>query len=137
MNHKQIDAPAGIEQQNGQYEVKRSCKLDVIAAVVCLLVALLVWLVFMNRTETDYVELVIANPQRGCEYELSVTQIEVEGSVIKLRSVSEIGILLDEAALAELDAKSVCHLDESDLQMPDGVSFSKSLSLTVTVKGGQ
>lgn len=127
MNRKHIDPTADNEQQNGQYAVGRNRKVDIIAICVCLLIALLVWLVFMNRTESDYVELVIDNPAEGYEYKLSVTQVEIEGRVTDLRQVNEIKVVLPAWNADEY------HLDEGDLELPDGVSLSKSLNLTVEV----
>lgn len=131
MNRKHIDPHVETEQQqNGQYAVAHNRKADIIAAVVCLLLAVLVWLVFMNRTETDYVELVVAEPAEGYRYELSVTQIEIEGGVTDLRNVTEIKVKLPAVAAA---TEGVYQLDESALMLPDGVVFAKSLNLTVTV----
>ena len=129
MNRKHIEDPTLTEQQNGQYAVARNRRFDAVAALACLLIAVLVWLVFMNRTESDYVELVIAQPQAGYEYELSVTQVEIEGSVTALRDVTEIKIKLP--ALEE--GKQVYTLCEANLEMPDGIVLSKALTLTVTV----
>lgn len=127
MNRKHIDPAAEAEQSNGQYAVVRNRKADIIAICVCVLIALLVWLVFMNRTESDYVELVIDNPAEGYEYKLSVTQVEIEGRVTDLRRVSEIRVVLPAWSADEY------HLNEGDLELPDGVALSKSLNLTVEV----
>jgi transketolase len=78
---------------------------------------------------TDRPTAIIANTVKGKDVSFMENQVNWHGAGPNDEQAA--------TALAELDAKSVCHLDESDLQMPDGVSFSKSLSLTVTVKGGQ
>ena len=128
MNRKHIDSTTELDQQqNGQYAVERNRKADIIAIVVCLLLAVLVWLVFMNRTESDYVELVVADTVEGCEYSLSVTQIEIEGSVTDLRDITEIKVRLDS------HEPGTYSLDEGDLVLPDGVVLSNALNLTVTV----
>ena len=129
MNRKHIDDPNLTEQQNGQYAVARNRKFDVVAALICLLLAVLAWLVFMNRTESDYVELVVAEPQAGYVYELSVTQVEIEGSVTALRDVTEIKINLP----APVEGKQVYTLCEANLELPEGIVLSKALTLTVTV----
>lgn len=127
MNRKHIE-PAPEASQNGQFEVVRNRKMDIVAIVVCLLIAVLVWLVFMNTNDSDYVELSIANPADNCRYELSVTQVEIEGTISDLRRVSRIEVILPEGEATEY------HLNEGDLVLPEGVTLSKGLNLTVTVK---
>lgn len=127
MNRKHIDPAAETEQQNGGYAVVHNRKADIIAIVVCLLIAVMVWLVFMNKTESDYVRLVVDKPAQGYEYELSVTQVEIEGRVTDLRDVSEVKVKLPAAT------EGTFVLNETALALPEGVSLTKSVTLTVTV----
>ena len=131
MNRKNTVSTVEAEQNNGQFEVKRNHKADIIAALVCVLIALLVWLVLMNGVETDFVELVVVNKDPAYKYELSVTQVEVEGSAVDLRKVTEIYVKLPEGL-----KPGVYRLDDihgASLLVPEGISLARTLNLTVTV----
>ena len=131
MNRKTTVSTADAEQNNGQFAVKRNHKADIVAILVCVLIALLVWLVLMNGVETDIVELVVVNKDPAYEYELSVTQVEVEGSAVDLRKVTEIPVKLPDGL-----EPGVYRLDDvhgAALLLPEGISLARSLNLTITV----
>lgn len=137
MNRKHTENVAVPEQQNGQYAVTRNRKADIVALVICLLLAVLVWLMFMNGTESDYVELVIEDECSSCEYTLSVTQVEIEGSAADLREIEAIGVDLSRVDKKHVtvvtENKVIYEVTEANLLLPEGVALSKPLNLTVTV----
>ena len=78
-NRNEIDAKsADIEQGNGEYAVRRSRRANIIAIVVCLLLALLVWVMVMNAEDTERVSLALDVPEDSAyTYELSTDEIEI------------------------------------------------------------
>jgi NAD(P)-dependent dehydrogenase (short-subunit alcohol dehydrogenase family) len=55
-NRNEIDVKsADIGQGNGEYAVRRSRRANIVAIVVCLLLALLVWVLVMNAEDTERV----------------------------------------------------------------------------------
>lgn len=132
MNHKHIDTTDALEQQNGgEYTVKNSYLSTVIAAVICLLLALLVWIIVMSRPDSDYLSVCVVGQQVGYTYEVSADMIKVEGKVSDLRHAEVIGIRLPEQA-----GEGEYKLSEGqlELEMPDGVQLAVDIELTVTVK---
>ena len=102
-----------------------------IAAVICLLLALLVWIVVMSRPDSDYLSVCVVDQQAGYTYEVSADMIKVEGKVSDLRHADAIGIRLPENA-----GEGEYKLSEGqlELELPDGVQLSVDIDLTVTVK---
>ena len=131
MNHKHIDTTDGLEQQGGEYIVKRSYRSTVVAAVICLLLALLVWIVVMSRPDSDYLSVCVVDPQAGYTYEVSADMIKVEGKVSDLRHAKVIGVRLPEQA-GEGEYK--LSGGQLKLELPDGVQLAVDIDLTVTVK---
>ncbi len=101
---------------------------NVLAALVCLLIAVLVWVSVMNSQDTDYVPLRIENPQSNVTYEFSADNLQVQGKVAALRHLSVIGITVPEGL-----PNGTYLLTESDLELPDGVHPVGELRLTLTV----
>lgn len=131
MNHKHMDTTGELEQQGGEYTVKNSYLSTVIAAVICLLLALLVWIIVMSRPDSDYLSVCVVDQQAGYTYEVSVDMIKVEGKVSDLRHAETVGIRLPENAGAGEYKLSEGQLE---LELPDGVQLSVDIDLTVTVK---
>ena len=132
MNHKQIDTTDGLEQQNGgEYTVKSSYRANIIAAVICLLLAFIIWIIVMGRTDSDFVCVRVVNGQDGYTYALSADMVKVEGKVSDLRHAEEIGVRLPENA-GEGEYK--LSDGQLELELPAGVQLSVDIELTVTVK---
>ena len=130
MNRKLIDSHTDTDQQkNGEYAVRRSRRSNVIAAAVCLLLALVVWTVIMSTGDTDYVAVRVMNPQDEFEYTLSVDLLEVGGSVGALRRADRIGVILPENAVS-----GVYHLTVDDLALPEGVYLLAEPDIVLTVR---
>ena len=132
MNRKQIDTTDGVERQNdGEYTVKSNYRANIIAVVICLLLALLVWITVMGITDSDYVCVRVANGRDGYTYALSADMIKVEGKISDLRHAKEIGVRLPEHA-GEGEYK--LSDGQLELELPEGVQLSVDIDLTVTVK---
>ena len=132
MNHKHIEATDALAQQSGsEYTVKSNRFTTVIAAAICLLLALAVWIVVMGRPDSDYLALCVLDRQEGYTYEVSADMIKVEGKVSDLRHAEVVGIRLPEQAGAGEYKLSDGQLK---LELPDGVQLSVDVDLTVTVR---
>ena len=129
MNRKLIDSQNDTEQQNGQYAVHRSRRSTIIAAAVCLLLALIVWVVIMGSGDSDYVAVRVLDPAEEFTYTLSVDLLEVEGTVGALRHADYIGVRVPQNAVS-----GVYHLTVDDLVLPDGVHLTAEPEITLTVR---
>ena len=130
MNHKHIDTTDELEQQGGEYTVKNSYLSTVIAAVICLLLALAVWIIVMSRPNSDYLSVYVVDQQEGYTYAISADMIKVEGKVSDLRHAEVIGVRLPEHSGAGEYKLSDGQLE---LELPDGVQLAVDIDLTVTV----
>ena len=120
-------------RQDGEYVVRRSRLSDIIAILVCAVLAVVVWVAVMNAKDTDYLKLEILAPDTNMEYTLSETHLEVEGTVAVLRDAAPIGI-----SIADYDKPGEYVLNPARLQLPDGVTLvdcNVRLVLTVRQKG--
>ena len=134
MNRKMTDgqghARQDIEQQkNGEYAMGHSRTATVIAAVVCVLLALVVWVVIMGTEDSDYVAVRMLNVKDEYTYTVSVDFLEVEGTVGALRHAGYIGVRIPEDAVA-----GVYQLTVDDLVLPDGVHLTAEPDITLTVR---
>ena len=128
MNRKNIDlVQEGEQQKSGEYAVRRSRWTDVIAALVCIVLAFAVWLLVMSRTDNDYFLLEVADPAAGYTYSFSTTHLEVKGSVADLRATDSVAVRVPATAPGTYE------VTEADLILPDGISLVSTLKLTVTV----
>ena len=105
----------------------RGLRQMLVAALVCLLLATLVWFCVMNAEDTDFIPVSVEAPRDGYTYTLSAEGIEVTGSVAALRDLSNIGVVIPAHVPAEY------HLTAEDLVLPEGVRVSGELHLTLTV----
>ncbi|MBE6691263.1 MAG: hypothetical protein E7590_08320 [Ruminococcaceae bacterium] len=133
MNRKHIEAQNETDRQQpqGEFAVRRSIRANIIAAVVCLLLAFVVWTVVMGFRDSDHVSVRILNPEEGYQYTLSTDLVEVEGSLAVLRSTEEIGV-----RLIGDNGDGVYRLsdNELELELPEGIQLTSDIELTVTVK---
>lgn len=75
-------------QDSGEYAVRRNIRADVMAVIICLLLAVVTWVVIMNHTDTDYLTVDTSSLPEG--YSISVTELEVTGKVTDLRHADKI-----------------------------------------------
>ena len=124
MNRKNIEQE-NERLDNGEYAVRRSRRSNIIAAVVCLVLAFCVWLVVMNAQDTAY--LPVEAPEG---YELSMTSLEVKGTVTAIKKADRIEVRLP----PEATEPGTYVLTEQNLIFPDGVRPVEDVYLTVTVE---
>ena len=128
MNRNQIELENQNELQQGEYVVRRSRRSTIIALCVCVLLALVVWVAVMNAQDTDQIAIELLATSNEYSYTLSDAHIEVEGTVAVLRHVKVI-----EISVSDYDEPGVYELTEDQLELPEGVSLTKPLTLTITV----
>ena len=132
MDRKHLNTANGLEQQNsGEYTVKSNYRANIIAAVICLLLAFLIWIIVMGRTDCDYISVRVVNGQENYTYALSVDTVKVEGKISDLRRAEEIGVRLPENA-GEGEYK--LSANQLELELREGVGLSVDIELIVTVK---
>ena len=130
MKRKKIDIENQNEQQKGEYVVHRSRLSDVIAIVVCLALALVIWVAVMNAPDTDYIATEVLDTSGEYTYTLSEAHLEVEGTVADLRRAKSIGICVPQDIVPGVPYT----LTEEDLVIPEGVRLVGTLELTLTVR---
>ena len=127
MNRKHENADLAID--SGEYAVRRSRLSLVVAAIVCLLLAVVVWLMVMNVKDTKQLSLEIVGAKAEYQYVLSDTELEVSGAVVFLKKAEHIKVIVPADAIAP--GTYVIALE--DLVLPEGVSLSELTGLTLTV----
>ncbi len=128
MNRKHENAEFGID--NGEYAVRRSRLSLVVAAVVCLMLAVVVWLFVMNVEDTAYVPLEIKGGTADCTYVLSDTELQVNGTVLFLKKAECIEVIVPEGC----DLPGTYTLTLANLVLPEGVSLTEVPNLTLTIE---
>ena len=101
--------------------------VNLIAALVCLALAVVVWLGVMNTEDTDYLTLQVLQPQAGCEYTLSAESLQVRGRVSVLKKTQIIGVEVSEYSVG------THYLTAADLILPQGVEVTGNVKLVLTV----
>ena len=102
---------------------------DFLVAIVCVLLAFLVWLCVMNVRDTEFVTLKVKDQLADYTYEISVGSVEIEGRLATLRNVDALQIELSTHGVGTYT------VDEADILLPDGVSLAGSVrNITVTVR---
>ena len=129
MNRKHEEEKLVID--NGEYAVRRSRLSLVIAAVVCLLLAVVVWLAVMNVKDTKHLPLTLVGGDSEYTYVLSDAELEVSGSVVFLKMAEEIKVIVPEDA----NSPGTYIIPLETLVMPQGVSLSELTGITLTVTG--
>ena len=83
-----VTAPVAAKEKdnNGEYLVRRNRIANIIAAVVCVLLAVFIWCAVMNIEITKRVPLSVATNE-NYSYSLSTTAVTVTGSRAALRRV--------------------------------------------------
>ena len=120
---------------NGEYAVRHSRKRDIVAAVICLLLAFVVWLLVMNVDSTAKVTLTLEGESEAYVYTLSEEELEVAGTVVSLKAAQQESIILKiPADMATVPGRYEIKLQQ--LVLPEGVALTSlpELTLTVTAK---
>ncbi len=119
------------DQQDEVVEVRhRHVHWDILAVLLCLVLAFAIWLCVMNTKDTDYVpfRLVVEGEGTDYTYALSTEGTVVEGTVSSLKELFEIDVIVPEGL-----APGKYELSEADLDLPEGVYPVGELHLTLTV----
>lgn len=127
MNRKHDNTEFGID--NGEYAVRRSRLSLIVAAVVCLLLAVVSWLMVMNAKDTKRLPLEIVGAQAGYTYVLSDVELEVSGAVVFLKKADCIEVIVPE----DVTAPGTYAIPLEDLVLPEGVFLSELTGITLTV----
>ncbi|MBQ9778423.1 MAG: hypothetical protein IJW22_05805 [Clostridia bacterium] len=128
MKHKEkLQNEQGSEQDELHAVPHTGFHVNLIAAIVCILLAAVVWFGVMNTEDTDYLTLQVMVPQEGYTYTLSTGVLQVSGKVAVLKNVETIGVIIPG------HEPGVYYLTPEDLVLPDGVKLVSELYLTLTV----
>ena len=132
MNRKHIDTDQAKEPENGEYALRRSRRSTVIAALVCLLLAFVVWTVLMGFMDSDHVAVRVLDAPADTVCTPSAELLEVRGALAVLRSTKEIGVKL----LEDKGGDGVYRLADGELELvlPEGVALVSDVDLYVTVR---
>ena len=130
MNENEILTNDEIEVQAGeQQEQRRHRHLDLLAILLCFVLAFGVWLCVMNMQDTDYISLELSGGNAELHYTLSESGVSVEGAVCDLKDLSVIEVVVPNEAVVP----GTYELDASNLKLPDGIYLTGALRLTLTV----
>ncbi len=118
-----------LKEKQGEEHVVRSGQhhWDLLVALVCVVLAFLVWLCVMNVRDTEHVALEIVEQRDGYVYELSSGTIEIEGNLVALKRVDAISVILP------VNEVGTYVITEEFLVVPDGISLTGNTRLIVTV----
>ncbi|MBE6630803.1 MAG: hypothetical protein E7624_08165 [Ruminococcaceae bacterium] len=128
MSDKKILQENGTEQKSSAPNVHKRVFSTLLALGVCLVLALFVWIVVMNAEDTSCVTVRIVGPN-DMEYELSDTDVEIEGTVAKLKELGVIEIVVPAGTAA-----GVYRVTDVDLGLPDGVRVVEEWEALLTIK---
>lgn len=106
------------------HRARKVLLIDLIALLVCLLLAVLVWICAMNASDTDYVAL---KPEAGGVCTFSADLVEVKGPVAQLKNTAVVEVTVKDLA------PGVYTLTEDMLKLPKDVHLSGDPHVTVTV----
>ena len=116
-------------REDTNFTVRRTRSSGVIAAVLCLLLAVIVWLVVMQLEQTDTVGLSLKNAPDAYTCVLSDTMVDVRGTALALKALDTVEVVFP----AWISAPGTYTLTAKDLDLPEGVVLAEELLLTVTV----
>ncbi len=127
---KEKDTVRKEETQRGGEPARRSehRRWDFPVALVCVLLAFLVWLCVMNVRDTEHVSLEIKDALAGYTYELSTNSVEIEGNLATLKRVDAIHVEMP------MHGVGTYTIPEENILLPEGVSLASSTRITVTVR---
>ena len=117
----------GATDQKQEKPLQGRVLSTVLALCVCLLLAVFVWVFAMNAQESRSVS-VIAPTHANVRYEISVPQIELEGTVMVLKQIDAVMVDVPEGL-----GEGRYSLSAQHLILPEGVSLTGSWSAVLTV----
>ena len=134
MNDKEIMLEKGAEQQSASHVSHRRVYGTVFAAIVCILLALLVWVSVMNTQDTDYIPIRVEVPE-GYACTLSVEGVTVQGTVMSLKKLDEIVVTFSAENVQEIlyYYDGAVRVNGNILPLPADVSVSAEWEALLTV----
>ena len=134
MNDKDILLDKNSEQEAVARISHRKVLGGALAAVICLLLAALIWVCIMNTTDTDYIPIRVVAPT-DYAVALSVDGVEVEGTVSTLKGMKEIVITLTPEDVEYILGyyEGVAAVNQAVLQLSPDVSVADDWSAVLTV----
>lgn len=105
---------------------------DFVVALVCILLAFLVWLCIMNVRDTEYIGIEFEGTKQGYTYQISATSLEVEGKRALLKSEDAV-IRVDLSKIDHATLGEPIEITSDCIKVPEGLSLIKSSQLTVTI----
>ena len=133
MNDKEILMEKDAEQEQSERAPRRRVYGSILVIILCLVMALVVWVGVMNTQDTDYIPVRLVGPE-GYRCHVSVDGVEVKGRVSDLRNLDEIVIELDEQEALRILFPCGGKADAEDyLKLPDGVTIAGDLNAVITV----
>ena len=133
MNDKEILMEKDAEQEQSERAPRRRVYGSILVIILCLVLALVVWVGVMNTQDTDYIPVRLVGPE-GYRCHVSVDGVEVKGRVSDLRNLDEIVIELDEQEALRILFPGGGKADAEDyLKLPDGVTIAGDLNAVITV----
>ena len=135
MNDKKFLVDMDAEQPEGERAAHRKVYSAILAAILCIALALAVWVGVMNTQDTDFIPVRVVAPM-GYECTLSVDGVEVEGRVCDLRYLDELVINLSQEDVLEVLARfgGEASVSGAFLRLPEGVYLTRAFSAILTVK---
>ena len=135
MNDKKFLIETDAEQAQEGRVSHRQVYRAFLAALVCVALALAVWVGVMNTQDTDYIPVRLVSPA-GYACTLSVDGVEVEGKVSDLRDLDEIVITVtqEDALYVVAGFGGEASVSEAFLRLPDGVYLTREFSAVLSVK---
>lgn len=115
-------------QKQGETRRAEHRRWDFPVALVCVLLAFLVWLCVMNVRDTEHVSLEVKDALAGYTYELSTKSVEIEGNLATLKRVEAIEIEMP------VHVEGTYTIPEENILLPEGVSLASNTRITVTVR---
>ena len=129
MNDKDILLEKDAESVQSARVSHRELYGAIIAAAVCILLALVIWIGVMNTQDTDYIPIRVEGPE-GYTYTLSVDGATVQGKVLTLKTLDEIVVTIP-AGIGLADG--TYYFPAEMLELPVGVTLAEEWDVLLTV----
>ena len=122
---------AGDTGEHGEYVVHRDHHRNMIALSICFVMAVLLWMIAMNAEDTRHCKLSLdATGTENYRYELSLDEVEVQGSVSALKELHTVHV---NSPMLAMVGEGTYVVPAEYLVLPEGVRVVGDIELTITV----